>query len=79
VDATIYRVCRENSDTAHSKVDGIETNIKAPYRLVIFTIIIEILIFEIVLMRARREKRSSRSKYNPAQFIITLAVGMTWE
>jgi len=36
--------------------------------------IIEILIFEIVLMRARREKRSSRSRYNPAQFIITLAV-----
>jgi len=44
-------------------------NIKVPYRLAIFAIIIEILIFEIVLMRARREKRSSHSKYSPAQFI----------
>jgi len=49
----IYRVYRENSDTAHRKVDWIEMNIKVPYRLAIFAIIIEILIFEIVLMRAR--------------------------
>jgi len=42
-------VCRENSDTAYRKVDGIEMNIKVPYRLAIFAIIIEILIFEIVL------------------------------
>jgi len=68
-------VCRENFDTAHRKVNGIEMNIKVPYRLAIFAIIIEILIFEIVLMRAHREKRSSRSRYSPAQFIITLAVG----
>jgi len=39
--------------TAHRKVDRIELNIKVPYRLVILTIIIEILIFEIGLMRAR--------------------------
>jgi len=64
----IYRVCRENFDTAHRKVDGIEMNIKVPYRLAIFAIIIKILIFEIVL-RARREKRSSRSRCIPAQFI----------
>jgi len=62
-------VRRENFDTAHRKVDGIKMNIKVPYRLAIFAIIIEILIFEIVLMRARREKRSSRSRYSPAQFI----------
>jgi len=49
----VYRVYRENSDTAHRKVDWIEMNIKVPYRLAIFAIIIEILIFEIVLMRAR--------------------------
>jgi len=65
----VYRVCRENFDTAHKKVDGIEMNIKVPYHLAIFAIIIEILIFEIVLMRARQEKRSSRSRYSPAQFI----------
>jgi len=47
----VYKVCSENSDTAHRKVDGIEMNIKVPYRLAIFAIIIEILIFEIVLMR----------------------------
>jgi len=47
----IYGVCRENSDTAHRKIDGIEMNIKVPYRLAIFAIIIEILIFEVVLMR----------------------------
>jgi len=41
-DPCIYRVCRENSDTAHRKVDGIEMNIKVPYRLAIFAIIIEI-------------------------------------
>jgi len=75
VDESIYRVCRENFDTAYRKIDGIEMNIKVPYHLAIFAIIIEILIFEIVLMRARREKRSSRSRYSPAQFIITLAVG----
>jgi len=28
----IYRVCHENSDTAHRKVDRIEMNIKVPYR-----------------------------------------------
>jgi len=39
------------------------------YRLVIFAIIIEVLIFEIVLMRASREKRSSGSRCSPAQFI----------
>jgi len=44
-------------------------NTKVPYRLATFAIIIEISIFEIVLMRARREKRSSRSRYSPAQFI----------
>jgi len=59
----------ENFDTARRKVDGIEINRKVPYRLTIFAIIIEILIFEIVLMRARRKKRSSRSRYSPAQFI----------
>jgi len=62
-------VRRENFDTARRKVDGIEMNIKVPYCLVIFAIIIEILIFEIVLMRACREKRSSRLRYSPAQFI----------
>jgi len=40
-------------------------NIKVSYRLAIFVIIIEILIFEIILMKARREKRSSRSRYSP--------------
>jgi len=44
-------------------------NIKVSYCLAIFAIINEILIFEIVLMRARREKRSSCSKYSPVQFI----------
>jgi len=67
--SNIYRVYRETLATAHRKVDGIEMNIKVPYRLVIFAIIIEILIFEIILMRARLEKRSSRSRYSPAQFI----------
>jgi len=62
----IYRVRRENFDTAHRRVDGIKMNMKVPYSLAIFAIIIEILIFKIVLMRARREKRSSRSRYNPA-------------
>jgi len=46
-------VRRENFDTARRKVDGIEMNIKVPYRLALFTIIIKILIFENVLMRAR--------------------------
>jgi len=68
-------VCRENFDTAHRKVDGIEINIKVPYRLAIFAIIIEILIFETVLMRARREKRSSHSRYSPAQFIPNIGCG----
>jgi len=44
----IYRMHRENFDTAHRKVDGIEINIKVPYHLAIFAMIIEILIFEIV-------------------------------
>jgi len=61
-------VYRETFATAHRKVDGIEMNIKVPYRLAIFAIIIEILIFEIVLMRARQEKRSSRSR--PSMSII---------
>jgi len=52
----VYRVNRETLATAHRKVNGIEMNIKVPYRLAILAIIIEILIFEIVLMRARREK-----------------------
>jgi len=65
----IYRVFRETLATAHRKVDGIEMNIKVSYRLAVFAIIIEILIFEIVLMRARQEKRSSRPRYSPAQFI----------
>jgi len=47
----MYRVRRENFDTARRKVD--EMNIKVLYRLAIFAIIIEILIFENVLMRAR--------------------------
>jgi len=51
------------------KIDKIEMNIKILYRLVIFAIVIEILIFEIVLMRACREKRSSRSRCSPAQYI----------
>jgi len=51
----IYRVRRENFDTAHRKEDGIEMNIKVPYCLAIFAIIIEILIFEIVLMSTPRE------------------------
>jgi len=62
-------VCRENFDTAQRKVDGIKMNIKVPYHFVIFAIIMKILIFEIVLMRARQEKRSSHSRYSPAQFI----------
>jgi len=53
-DIYVYRVRREKFDAAHRKVDGIEMNIKVPYHLAIFAIIIEILIFEIVLMRARR-------------------------
>jgi len=44
-------------------------NIKVLYRLAIFAIITEILIFEIILMRARRDKRSSRSRRSTAQFI----------
>jgi len=66
--STLYRVFRENFDTAHRKVDGIE-NIKVSYRLAIFAIIIEILIFEVVLIRARQEKCFSHSRYSPAQFI----------
>jgi len=54
--------------TAHRKVDKIEMDIKVPYHFVILAIIIEILIFEIGLMRARQEKRPSRSRYSPAQF-----------
>jgi len=65
----VYRMNRETLATAHRKVDGIEMNIKVPYRLAIFAIIIKILIFEIVLMRARREKCSNRSKYSPAQYV----------
>jgi len=39
----LYRVCRENFDTAHRTVDRIEMNIKVPYRLLaIFAIIIAI-------------------------------------
>jgi len=64
----LYRVYRETSPI-HRMVNGIEMNLKVPYRLAIFAIIIEILIFEIVLMRARRDKRFSHSKYSPAQFI----------
>jgi len=45
-------VRRENFDTVRRKVDGIEMNIKIPFRLAIFAIIIEILIFENVLIRA---------------------------
>jgi len=55
-------IYRETSPTAHRKVDGIEMNINVPYCLAIFAIIIEIFIFEIVLMSARREKRSSCSR-----------------
>jgi len=65
----IYRVYREDFDTAHRKEGEIEINIKVLYRLAIFAIIIEILIFEIVQMRARREQRSSRSRCSPVQFI----------
>jgi len=56
----INEVYRETSPTAHRKADVIE--MKVSYRLAIFAIIIEILIFEIILMRARRQKRSSRSR-----------------
>jgi len=63
------QVYRETSPTAHKKIDRIEMNIKVPYDLAILAIIIEILIFEVVLMRARREKRSSRSRHSPSQFI----------
>jgi len=69
----IYRICRENFDTAHRKVDEIEMNINVPFSLAIFAIIIDILIFEIVLMRVRREKRSSRSRCSPVY--QTLAAG----
>jgi len=65
----LYRVHRETSPTVHRKIDEIEMNIKVSYRLAIFAIIIEILIFEIVLMRAHQEKRFSRSTYSPTQFI----------
>jgi len=37
---TLYRMRRENFDIVHRKVDGIEMNIKVPYRLTIFAIII---------------------------------------
>jgi len=68
-------VYRETSPTAYrKKVDGIEMNIKVSYRLAIFAIIIEILIFEIVLMKSRREKRSNRSKYSSAQFITFITL-----
>ena len=40
----------ETSPTVHRKVDGIEINIKVFYRLAIFVIILEILMFAIVLM-----------------------------
>jgi len=71
----LYRVRRENFDTAHRKVDGIEMNLKVPYRLAIFAIIIEILIFEIVLiMRARRETRGEacRAPNNGAPPLLPL-------
>jgi len=70
----LYRVYRETLATAHRKVDRMEMNIKVPYHLAIFAIIIEILIFEIVL-KGRQEKRSSRSRYSPAQFIN---IGFGW-
>jgi len=51
----IYKVSHEISPTAHRKIDGIEINIKVLYRLAIFVIIIiEILMFAIVLIRARQ-------------------------
>jgi len=74
----IYRVYRETSATAHRKVDKIEMNVKVPYRFTIFAIIIEILIFEIVLMRAHQEKRSSRSRYSPVQFIKHWLPAASW-
>jgi len=37
-----------------------------------------ILIFEIVLMRARQEKRFSRSRYNSAQFIKHWLSAASW-
>jgi len=66
-ESPIFYRYRKTSPTAHRKIDRIEMNIKVSYRLAIFAIIIEILIFEIVLMKARREKRSNRSRYSPAQ------------
>jgi len=63
-------VYRETSSTVHRKIDrdvGIEMNIKVPYRLAIFVIIIERLIFEIVLMRAREAKRSAPAAQVTAQ------------
>jgi len=50
-----FRVCRENFDTAHRKVDGIKMNIKVPYHFAIFAIIMKILIYEIVLKSTSRE------------------------
>jgi len=38
------------------KVDRIKINIKVPYYLAVFAIIIKILIFEIVLIRARQRR-----------------------
>jgi len=59
-------VYHDTSPIAHREIDEIEMNIKVPYGLAIFAIIIEILIFEIVLMRVRREKRSSRDIARPS-------------
>ena len=46
---------RETFPTAHRKVDRIEINIKVLYRLAIFVIIIETLMFAIVVMRVHRQ------------------------
>jgi len=54
-------------------------NIKVPHRLAIFAIIIEIFIFEIILMTACQEKRSSRSRYSPAQFIKRWLSAARWK
>jgi len=65
----IHKMYCEISPIVHKKIDKIKMNIKVLYRLTIFAIIIKILIFEIALMRARREKRSYCSRYSPVQFI----------
>jgi len=64
---TYFTGSHETSPTAHRKVDGIEINIKVLYHLAIFVIIIEILIFAIVLMIARRN--------TPAYFLKHIRVG----